>query len=262
MIRACIIPARMGSSRFPGKPLANLLGMPLIEHVYHRARLCPELDRVVIATCDDVIAEAVAAFGGEAVITADTHERCTDRTEEAIANLDLGLTDDDLVLMLQGDEILVSPDMLGTMVRTYEETRADVINLVSRLHDEKDHADPNSVKAVCAPDGRILYMSRSAIPSRARAPEAPVYQQTGVIAFRAAFLKIYSELAPTPLEIIESCDMMRVIEHGLPIYAVITETETIGVDTEDDRARAERHLADDPYTARYFAAAPEAADGA
>jgi len=252
LARICIIPARMASSRFPGKPLVPLLGMPLIEHVYRRAQLCSDIDRVVVATCDKEIFDAVTAIDGEAVMTADTHERCTDRTEEAIQNLELNLTGEDLVLMLQGDEIMVTPDMLSQMVAVFEQTRAPVINLISRLYNSEDHADPNTVKAVAAPNDRILYMSRAAIPSTARANDVPVYQQTGIIAFQAGFLEKYSQLAPTPLEKIESCDMMRVIEHGLPIYAVKTDTETIGVDTEADRTRAEICLRSDRTTGRYL----------
>ena len=252
MTSICIIPARMASTRFPGKPLAKLLGMSLIEHIFHRARLCQDLDRIVVATCDREIFDVIIAAGGEAVMTADTHERCTDRTEEAIRNLGLELAGEDLVLMLQGDEIMVSPEMLSDMVAQFNKTGADVINLISRLYTPEDHTDPNTVKAVSAPDGRLLYMSRAAIPSTARADNVPVYQQTGIIAFKSAFLKRYSALPQTPLEKIESCDMMRVIEHGLPIYGVLTETETIGVDTEADRGRAEQRLAADATTARYM----------
>ena len=252
MTRVCIIPARMAATRFPGKPLAKLLGMSMIEHIYHRARLCEGFDRVAVATCDQVIADAVTAAGGEAVMTAGTHERCTDRTEEAVRNMGLSLAPNDMVLMLQGDEIMVTPEMLSEMIRVFDETGADAINLVSRINTREDREDPNAVKAVFAPDGRILYMSRAAIPSTARAADAPAYQQTGIMGFKAGFLKRYSSLPQTPLEKIESCDMMRVIEHGLPIYAVKTETETIGVDTEADRARAEARLAADPTTRRYL----------
>ncbi len=252
MKRVCIIPARMASSRFPGKPLAKLLGMTLIEHVYHRARLCEDLDRVVVATCDEEIAQTITTAGGEAVMTKDTHERCTDRTDEAIMNLGLGLGGGDLVLMLQGDEVMVTPKMISEMVAKFEETGADVINLVSRLYSTADHADGNTVKAVFAPDRRIIYLSRAPIPSAARADDVPMYQQTGVIAFKAGFLQAFGRLPQTPLEKIESCDMMRVIEHGLPIYAVITDSETIGVDTEQDRGRAEAELARDPTTQRYL----------
>ena len=248
----CIIPARMGSSRFPGKPLEKLLGLPLILHIYERCRLQDGFERVVVATCDREIFDAVQAQGGEAVMTADTHERCTDRTEEAIANLDLGLADDDFVLMVQGDEVLVSPDMLARMTDVYRRDRPQAVNLVSRIYRTEDHDDPNTVKVVGAPSGRALYFSRAPIPSRARAPEIAVYQQTGIIGFSSAFLRRFSELEPTPLEIAESVDMMRVIEHGLEIQLIHTETETIGVDTPADLARAEEILKNDPFTAKYM----------
>ena len=248
----CVIPARMAASRFPGKPLKTLLGMSLIQHVYLRCRLFDEFDRVVVATCDDAIAQNIRAVGGEAVMTANTHERATDRVEEAIGNLNLNLDADDLVLMVQGDEILVTPDMLSRIVDEFRAKRPAVVNLISRLYNEVDHNDANCVKVVAAPDGRILYFSRAAIPSRSRAPDAPIFQQTGIIAFRADFLHQFSRLPQTPLEKIESCDMMRVLEHGLPISAIPSDHETIGVDTEADRARAEERLRADPLTQKYL----------
>jgi len=244
----------MGSSRFPGKPLKKLLGISLIQHVFSRCRLCKGFERVVVATCDSEIADDIRSIGGEAVMTADTHERATDRVEEAIDKLALGLADDDLALMVQGDEILVTPKLLDEMIEAFSKTRPSVVNLVSRLYRNEDHQDPNTVKVALAQDGRILYFSRAPIPSRARMPDAPIYQQTGVIAFRAEFLKRFSRLPQTPLEKIESCDMIRVVEHGLPITAVVTEFETIGVDTEADRARAEQLLAKDAVTNLYAGA--------
>jgi len=209
-----------------------LLGMALILHVYHRARLAKSVNRVVVATCDQVIYDAVVEAGGEAVMTADTHERCTDRVEEAIAKVASDLADDDFVLMVQGDEVLVSPDMLDQMVAAYAADPVPVVNLVSRLYRAEDHDDPNTVKVVFGPNHRALYFSRAPIPSRARHDAPPMYQQTGVIGFQAAFLRRFSELPQTPLEKIESCDMLRVPEHGLPITVLPTDVETIGVDTE------------------------------
>ncbi|MEE2722154.1 MAG: 3-deoxy-manno-octulosonate cytidylyltransferase [Pseudomonadota bacterium] len=248
----CIIPARMGSSRFPGKPMATLLDMPMILHIYKRCCLYDGFDRVVVATCDEEIHDTVAAEGGEAVMTADTHKRCTDRTEEAIANLGLELRGDDLVLMVQGDEVLVSPDLLAEMVEVYRRDRPQVVNLISRIFRKEDQDDPNTVKVVSALNDQALYFSRAAIPSRARANSAPVYQQTGVIGFSAKFLAQFSRLEPTPLEIIESVDMMRILEHGYAVQLVRTESETIGVDTPADLTRAEKILAEDPATERYL----------
>jgi 3-deoxy-manno-octulosonate cytidylyltransferase (CMP-KDO synthetase) len=251
-----VIPARMASSRFPGKPLAPLLGLPLVLHVWYRCRLFGEFDRLVVATCDEEIRRTVERAGGEAVMTAHSHERATDRTQEAVAKLSLRLADDDLILMVQGDEVLVSSEMLGAMVSRYRDSRPAAVNLASRLYRVEDHDDPNTVKVVAAPDGRAIYFSRAPIPSRARAKSVPMYQQTGVIGFSAEFLARFSDLPQTPLEKIESIDMMRVIEHRLPLDLVFTDTETIGVDTPDDLRRAERALASDPETRRYLAAAP------
>jgi 3-deoxy-manno-octulosonate cytidylyltransferase (CMP-KDO synthetase) len=248
----CVIPARMGSSRYPGKPLAPLLGLPLILHVWHRCRLDEVFDRVVIATCDAEIEQAAIDAGADVVMTADTHERATDRTEEAVENMGLGLANDDFVLMVQGDEVLVNPEMTGVILRNYQDNRPDVVNLASRLYRVEDHDDPNTVKVVSAPNGDALYFSRAPIPSRSRAENPPAYQQTGVIGFSWSFLKYFSDLPQTPLEKIESVDMLRVLEHGFPLKFVFTDIETIGVDTPADLARAEEILRSDAFTSRYL----------
>jgi len=248
----CIIPARMGSSRFPGKPLEKLLGLEMILHIHDRCRLYDGFERVIVATCDVDIKDAVEVHGGEVMMTADSHERCTDRTEEAIDNLDLGLGDDDFILMVQGDEILVSPDMLKEMIDAYERDRPQAVNLASRLYRIEDHDDPNTVKVVAGLGGQALYYSRAPIPSRSRAKAVPMYQQTGIIGFSASFLCKFGRLEPTPLEKLESVDMMRVIEHNLTVRMIFTDTETIGVDTPADLSRAEGVLRSDPVTRRYL----------
>jgi len=248
----CIIPARMASSRFPGKPLAPLLGLALVLHVLERCRGADQLSRVVVATCDREIFDAVIAYGGEAVMTADSHPGCVDRTEEAVDILAPELADEDLVLMVQGDEILVSPEMINRVVSRYRQQQAPVVNLASRIGDPRDHDDPNTVKVVAAPDGRALYFSRAPIPSRFRSDEVPMYQQTGVIGFSASFLRTFGTLSRTPLEIAEQIDMMRALEHGYEIQLVFTESETLGVDTPVDLARAEAILATDPIAQSYL----------
>jgi len=252
MRTVCIIPARMASSRFPGKPLKPMLGLALILHVWHRCRLAAGIDRVAVATCDAEIFEAVIAAGGEAVMTADTHPGCVDRTVEAIANLGETLTDHDLVLMVQGDEVMVTPEMMAEVVETYRRTGDEVVNLATRLYRPEDHDDPNAVKVCSAPDGRALFFSRSPIPSRVRQPDVPVYQQTGVIGFKPSFLTRFGGLERTPLEIAEGIDMLRTLEHNLPIRIVRSDIETVGVDTPADLARGEEMLRADPATARYL----------
>jgi 3-deoxy-manno-octulosonate cytidylyltransferase (CMP-KDO synthetase) len=248
----CVIPARLGSSRFPGKPLEPLLGFPLVLHVERRCRLYPSFEAVVVATCDEEIRSAALQGGAQAVMTSMRHERATDRVEEAATKLDLGLDADDLVVMVQGDEVLVTPQMLELVVADHRASRAMVVNLISRLRRPEDQDDPNAVKVTADPQGNALFFSRSPIPSRARKSDVAVYQQTGVISFQLGFLRKFAELPQTPLEIAESVDMLRLIEHRLPLRVVHTEVETIGVDTPQDLARAEEKLRVDAVTRRYM----------
>ncbi len=253
MKAVCIVPARMASSRYPGKPIAPILGMPLIEHVWHRCRLAKGLDHLAVATCDREIAAVIEAAGGTAVMTRDDHPGCVDRTVEAVERLHPDLADDDLVFMVQGDEVLLTPDMVDAVVTRYRETRAPVVNLASAILNEADYLDPNVVKVCGAPDGRALFFSRAPIPSPSRSASLPaVYQQTGVIGFSARFLKTFGGLERTPLEKIEHIDMLRTLEHGYEVRLVTVQHETLGVDTPADRDRAERELAADPTTARYL----------
>lgn len=249
----CIVPARMASTRYPGKPLAPMLGMPLVLHVWNRCRLAHSLGRVVVATCDIEIKQAVEAAGGEAVMTADSHPGCVDRTVEAIANLGLAPSDDDMVLMVQGDEVMVTPAMIDRMVEVHARTKAPVVNLASVIATEADHDDPNCVKVCAGPDGRALFFSRAPIPSRWRAKgPVPAYQQTGIIGFSHGFLQTFGRLERTPLEMIEQIDMLRTLEHGYPVQIVTVDVETVGVDTPADLKRGEDMLRADPTTRQYL----------
>ena len=252
----CIIPARMASSRFPGKPLKPLLGLPLILHVYERCRRSTRPMRTVVATCDEEIRAAVVAHGGEAVMTADSHPGCVDRTDEAVRLLAAGAPDDSLVLMVQGDEVLVTPEMIDAVVADYAAGKAPVVNLASRIARIEDHDDPNTVKVVADMAGNALFFSRAPIPSRARTTNVPMYQQTGVIGFAKSFVHRFGALPRTPIEMAEGIDMLRVLEHGLKVRVVFTDRETIGVDTPADLARAERILRSDPVTRTYLKTIP------
>ena len=252
MNKICIIPARMGSSRFPGKPLKNIKGMPLIIHIAKRCLLSKKIDKVVVATCDNEIKSMVANYDIDVVMTRDDHDRCTDRVSEAINYLSLELKLNDLIIMVQGDEILVDPVMIDMMIDTYEKIEPPAMNIVSRLYNEDDYASSDVVKAVGAPDGRALYMSRSAIPSPYRHEDVSLYQQTGIIAFSVDFLRKFGEMEQTPLEIIESIDMLRAIENGIRLQLLYIEQETIGVDTEADLLRAEKMLNHDEYLDSYL----------
>ncbi|MEW5911543.1 MAG: 3-deoxy-manno-octulosonate cytidylyltransferase [Thermodesulfobacteriota bacterium] len=249
MRTVAIIPARMAATRFPGKPLAMIAGLPMIEHVRRRALLCPLLDEVVVATCDQEIAQVVERASGKAVMTADTHVRCTDRIAEAALGVKA-----DVVVNLQGDEPLVMPEMLERVARPLlEDLELPAANLVSPILDQAEFNDPNAPKVVTNLAGDILYISREPIPSgkKADSQQYRKLKQLGIIAFRADFLQTFANLPPTPLEIVESVDMNRALEHGYRVKAVEVPGRMVGVDLPGDVARVEALLADDPLFAQY-----------
>ena len=237
-----VIPARMASSRFPGKPLAMISGLPMIEHIRRRALLANVVAEVVVATCDQAIFDMVSAAGGKAVMTSPEHERSTERVAEAMAAL-LG----DVVVVAQGDEPLVLPEAIEQVAAPLL-AREDLtcVSLLSPLEGEADYANPSIVKAACDRDGYILYFSRAPIPYFQRPGSCPVYRETGIRAFRADFLPTYVALPPTPLEYVESVDMLRMLEHGYKIYAVPTNHVTLGVDHPGDVEIVEGLLLTDP----------------
>lgn len=238
-----VIPARMASSRYPGKPLASILGMPLIEHVRRRALLAKKAGLVVVATCDTVIKEAVEAEGGIAVMTKDTHERCTDRIEEAIQNLP-----GHIIVMVQGDEPLLVPDAIADVVAPLiADPTVDIVNLLSPLESDSDYANPNIVKAACNLKGDVMFFSRAPIPYFRNRVKVPLYRQTGIMAFRREVLEKFSSLPETPFEKAESVDMFRAIENGLRIAGVVTNYATLGVDRPVDVELVENVLKSDEF---------------
>ncbi len=240
---AVVIPARMGASRFPGKPLVEIAGLPMVEMVRRRAALSDRVDEVVVATCDTCIADVVGSFGGSAIMTADTHERCTDRVQEAVGTIEA-----DIVVIVQGDEPLFDPEVIEMLVDPMiDDPAVEVTNLLSVIRDEKDLIDEDVVKAVCDLSGRVMYYSRSPVPfRRVRFVETPMYRQTGLSAFRRGFLDTFSALEPTPLEVAESVDFLRILEHGHSVLGVVWSRETVGVDRPDDVEAIERALSADP----------------
>lgn len=245
-----IIPARMAATRFPGKPLASIMGLPMIEHVRRRVSLCDMLDEVVVATCDEEIKDVVEKAGGKVVMTADSHERCTDRIAEAAVSLDA-----DVIINVQGDEPLVLPQMLVDVAKPIKDSpEIDAVNLVTRIIDDEEFNNPNAPKVVTNRLGNLLYISREPIPSNKKATTIDYLKlkQLGIIAFKSDFLQTFTKLEPTPLEQIESVDMMRAVEHGYQIRIVETKGFMIGVDVPGDIKRAENALASDSLIDKYL----------
>lgn len=243
-----VIPARMGAARFPGKPLVKILGLPMVEHVRRRALLAQGVDEVVVATCDREILETVEGFGGKAVMTRDTHERCTDRVEEAAGKLDF-----DIALIVQGDEPLFRPEALTILARPLmEDPGLPCANLLSVIRDERDLEDEDIVKAVLDEQGFVLFFSRAPIPFRRVRNDCPLYRQTGLSAFSREFLSEYSRLAPTAIEVAESVDFLRILGHRRPIKGVAYDKVAVGVDRPDDVAKVEEILRRDPEQKEIF----------
>ena len=241
------IPARMQAMRFPGKPLANIRGLPMIEHVRRRVGLCPAIDDVYVATCDAAIRDAVVRHGGKAIMTASTHARCTDRIEEAARQVEV-----DIAVIVQGDEPLVSPDLLEALVRPLaQDDRITCANGLSVIRDERDLHNVDIVKAAVDQRGFVMYYSRSPIPHMSAHGQPPVYRQTGLSAFTKALLSQYAALPPTPLERAESIDFLRILEHRHAILGVRYDQVTVGVDRPEDIATIEQILADDPRQRAY-----------
>ena len=249
-----IIPARMASTRFPGKPLAKIQGIPMLGHVYFRTKMSKNLSDVYIATCDKEIADYAESIGAKFVMTKDTHERCSDRTAEAMLKIEneTGKTVD-IVVMVQGDEPMLTPEMIDMSLEPLvKDESIQVLNLMTSLKTQGEHEDPNEPKVVVDRNNFAIYFSREPIPSRKKgAVEVPMLKQVCVIPFRRDFLLKFNELEPTPLEIIESIDMNRVLEHGYKVKMVMEDFETYSVDTPEDRDRVEQAMKNDPLTKKY-----------
>ena len=251
-----IIPARGASTRFPNKPMAKIIGMPMIGHVFYRSSLCTSLDQVWVATCDQDIFDYGRSTGGKAVMTAATHERASDRAAEAMVCIEeLSGARIDAVALIQGDEPMLVPSMIDDLVQAAAgDTNAEVVNLVAGIESDVEFEDLNVVKVVADLNGYALYYSREPIPSKRRyKDQVPMRKQLGLILFTRDALLAYADMEPTPLEIIESVDMNRLLEYGHRIKLAETTHVTRAVDTEADLAQVEVLLREDPLLPQYLA---------
>ena len=235
-----LIPARYASTRFPGKPLADLLGKPMIRWVYEGTARCSLIDRVIVATDDRRIFEAVRAFGGEVQMTRDDHPTGTDRLAEVAARIDT-----DLVVNVQGDEPLIEAAMLeGAVAPLLADAGIPMGTLKTPLLSVEEYRDPNVVKVVTDTRGFALYFSRAPIP-HPRDHDDPaaflsginVFKHIGLYVYRKDFLLSYPHLPVTPLETLEKLEQLRALEHGHRIRVVRTEAISHGVDTPADLLR-------------------------
>jgi 3-deoxy-manno-octulosonate cytidylyltransferase (CMP-KDO synthetase) len=223
-----IIPARFESTRLPGKPVAEIQGKTLIEHVYRRVQDAESVERILVATDDDRIAQAVRGFGGEVVMTRSTHASGTDRLAEAASEL----PGDALVVNIQGDEPLIEPDVINRAVAAARHRDAEIVTVMTTLSDPASIADPNRVKVVVNRNGFALYFSRSPIPS-----SGTTFLHLGLYVYRVEFLKAFTRLDRTPLEIAERLEQLRALEHGFRVRVVEVHSDSWGIDTPSDLER-------------------------
>lgn len=251
-----IIPARMAASRYPGKPMVKIQGMPMIEHIWRRVSLADCFSKVVVATCDQEIFDHITNLGGEAVMTLDTHERCTDRTAEALLKVEdqVGYKFD-IIAMVQGDEPLVDPEVFKTTMKrmSSDPEGTPVYNLIGSIDNDADFHSAHVVKVVTGVEDHALYFSRQPIPTHREGVQTNRLRQTGLIFFRRDFLITYNRLLSTPLEKAESVDMMRVLEHGYRIKTVFSTMPCLAIDVPEDLPVVDNYMKQDPYFPSYQA---------
>ncbi len=241
---AAIIPARMASNRFPGKPLLEVRGLPMIEHVRRRALLCKRFSDVVVATCDAQIAAVVRGYGGVCLMTSPTHPAATDRVAEAATQLDCTH-----VVNVQGDEILVLPTDLEQMIAAME-AAPDVLawNAVARIERAEELSDRSIVKCAVSRSGRVLFCSRdfSKVPLAVDGGWQPLRIVLGILGYRRDFLAQYGRLSRTPLEVAEAIDQSRIIEHDVRLQGVEFERGYPGINEPREVALVQQYLDTDP----------------
>lgn len=238
-----IIPSRFGSSRFPGKPLAQILDKSLIQRTYENALRATHLHSVIVATDDQRIFDHVQSFGGKVVMTSDACATGTDRLAEVIRN-DPSLHDADIIVNIQGDEPTIDPHVIEAVALALEEDpQASMSTAIVKMTNAENALNPHTVKCVIDCHGYALYFSRSLIPGGrllSFIAETTYYKHLGIYGYRREFLLHYSELQPTPLQLAEDLEQLKVLEHGFRIKTVIVQSECMDVNTPEDIKKVEQ----------------------
>jgi len=250
-----IIPARMGSSRFPGKPMALIHRFPMIGHCYFRISKCPDVDETYVATCDQEIYDFIESIGGHAIMTSNSHERASDRAAEAMLKVEaVSNKKTDILVMAQGDEPMDTPGMVSEVLKPMLSAgKPEVVNLMGRIKTIREFEDPNTVKVVVDQEQNAIYFSREPIPSRRKYDlEFSMHKQICIIPFTRDYLLTFNSTKQTPLEIIESVDMLRVLESGHKVRMVYTGHDVHPVDTLEDLQKVQKLMASDSLMATYI----------
>lgn len=251
-----VVPARMASSRFPGKPMFPICGRPMVEHVYERSKLFPRWHALALATCDSEIADFGKTKGYPVVMTSDRHTRALDRVAEAAPKMATDIAADDIVVCVQGDEPMMRPDMIEAVVAPLERNpKARGTMLAMDIDDESVFLNPDTVKIVHDLAGTVLYTSRAPIPyckPDTFSPALGAKRIYGIFAFRWKFLQWFTETPESPLEIKEACDSNRICDNGLgQVVAPYPAIPSFSVDSRADLDKVETHMKSDPLWGKY-----------
>ncbi len=241
-----VIPARMASSRFPGKPLKKILDIPMLGHCYERALLSGACDTLVVSTPDQEIIDWANSQDIPSVLTSHSHQRATERAKETLDILSEDGNSYDLVLLLQGDEPQIFPDDVTNLKDAFSGKEYESVNLIYPINAE-DLKDPNIVKVIVDKDFNINFFSRSNIPYKSNHG----FRQLGMIGFTNKALHYYTSLLPTPMEEIESIDMMRFLENDFCIQGVLSSSPILGVDNPEDISKIEKMMLNDKLIGIY-----------
>lgn len=250
-----IVPARMAASRFPGKPLYHILGRPMVEHVFCRSKLYTKWDELVIATCDNEIVNFAEQKGYPVIMTGSHHTRALDRVAEAAGKCSTKLADSDVVVCVQGDEPMLSPDMIDAVVKPLVDN-PDIPCTVLAMHivDEGIWRNVDTVKLIHNAHGEVLYTSRAPIPyfKGGFSPELGARRIYGIFAFRWKYLREFTEHPETRLEQLEACDSNRILDMPFRQFAApYPHVQSYSVDSPSDIALVEAHMKNDPYFGKY-----------
>lgn len=249
-----VVPARMASSRFPGKPLVPICGMPMVEHVYCRAALFPRWTGLYLASCDREIASLGEQRGWPTLMTSDKHTRALDRVAEAAGLCGQALAPDDVIVCVQGDEPMLHPDMIEASMQPLDADPAALCTVLAmHIVDEEQFRNPDTVKIVHDTFGNVLYTSRAPVPyCKTFTPDLGARRIYGIFAFRWHFLQTFTSMPESPLEVVESCDSNRICDNGFrQCIAPYPHRPSFSVDSPADTAQVEAHMRQDPLWGRY-----------
>jgi len=250
-----IIPARIASTRFPGKPMAPIHGIPMIGHCFYRSKMSSSLDAVYIATCDEEIRSYANSIGADCIMTSSTHERASDRIAEAMLTIENELgVQHEIIVLVQGDEPMLRPEMIDLTVKALKDDPSlFVVNGMAEIENLKEFKDPNEIKVVFDRNMDAIYFSREPIPSDSKwNGQLPMWKQVCIIPFRRNYLLEFNNTPQTALEKVESIDMLRIIENGGTVRMVKMPSHTVSVDTPEDLDLVSRLMENDPLIDRYI----------